>query len=298
MRVRLVVTGDLEKAALGTSLEHVLRAAGADVTFEPPLLLSGCAMTTERLPDPADPDSRMRSPFRRMASALITEILVAPKRGASLPDLVLGIDDIELANIHQPGVVTAWLVRAINEVLAERYPSLAARDRARVALRERCSFHLLVPLAEAYFFGDPAALSRAGVPAGTPLHLVSADVEAFETNHPDFLAQAAVENAEKAATGRDWWREERHPKRYLDFLLACVGRIYSETQEGARALESLAWPDIAVQGGGAAVAFARALFEDLSDALTITSPLGAGAASPWTYPARTVRRGTLTLRNF
>jgi hypothetical protein len=39
------------------------------------------------------------------------------------------------------------------------------------------------------------------------------------------------------------------------------------------------------------------LFEDLSDALGITNPLGAGVLSEWTYPARTARRETLILRN-
>ena len=45
------------------------------------------------------------------------------------------------------------------------------------------------------------------------------------------------------------------------------------------------------------ISFARALFEDLSDVLEITNPLGVGSASALTYPARDVRRETLILRN-
>lgn len=177
MRVRLVVTGDLEKAALGPSLERVLRAAGpTDLTFDPPLLLSGGAMTTSPLPDPENPASRMPTTVRRMARALVTETFIGPSR--TLPDLVVGIDDLELGNVHQP-----------QEQVVERFSSqgaeLPAAERAREALRTRCSFHLLVPLSEAYFFGEQAALARAGVAAGTPVHRIGADIEAFETDDSD-----------------------------------------------------------------------------------------------------------------
>jgi hypothetical protein len=179
MRVRLVVTGDLEKAALGRSLERTLRAAGADVAFDPPLLLAGGAMTSYPLPDPTHPASRMPTTVRRRARALVTETFIGPSK--PLPDLVIGIDDLELANIHQPHVVTAWLRKAVKEHVLERFSSLGAElpDAARVreALRTRCSFHLLVPLTEAYFFGEQGALMRAGVGQGISIHRPGADVE-------------------------------------------------------------------------------------------------------------------------
>ncbi|WP_437989441.1 hypothetical protein [Sorangium sp. So ce145] len=297
LRIRLVVTGDLEKAALGPSLERVLQAAGADVSFDRPLLLSGGAMTTSPLPDPSNPASRMPTTVRRMANALVTETFLGPSR--TLPDLVVGIDDLELANIHQPHVVTAWLRRAVHERIVERFSAQGAEspdaERAREALRKRCSFHLLVPLSEAYFFGDAAALTRAGVPQGTPIHRSGTDVEAFETDDPEFLPIASKKNAEMAEHGCPWWREERHPKRYLEFLVGRSGGLYQETEGGVRALEALDWPGIGADPQ--AVHFARALFEDLSDALAIPNALGAGVVSGWTYPARTVRRETLTLRN-
>jgi hypothetical protein len=155
--------------------------------------------------------------------------------------------------------------------------------------------HLLVPLVEAYFFGERAALGRAGVAAATPVHRVGADVEAFETDDPGFLPAALQKNAEQVEKGYPWWREERHPKRYLEFLVAQSGGLYHETEGGARALEELEWS--ASSPVAATIPFARAMFEDLSEALGIPNPLGAGAVSEVTCPARAVRRDTLTLRN-
>jgi len=191
------------------------------------------------------------------------------------------------------------VTRAIREDVATRFSSLGAEtpdaDRVREALHVRCSFHLLVPLSEAYFFGEPAALTRAGVRLGVPIHRTGTDVEEFATNDPAFLPRALQKNAEMAGRGYLWWREERHPKRYLEFLVECSGGLYQETEGGARALEALDWP--IVGAGSGTVPFIRALFKDLSDALGIASPLGAGAVSGSTYPARTVHRETLTLRN-
>jgi hypothetical protein len=298
MRIRLIVTGDLENGALGPSLQRVLRAAGADVTFDP-LLVPGGAMTTNLLPDPSNPALRTPTPVHRMAKALVTETFVASSRTMPVPDLVVGIDDLELANSHQPHVVTAWVRRAVQEALAIRYPSQTAADQARETLRSRCSFHLFVPLAEAYFFGERAALMRAGVAAGIPVHRSGTNVEEFETDDPQFLPLAQIRNAEKAAAGYSWWREERHPKRYLEFLVGCSGGLYNETKGGARALEALEWTTVGAETQ--TIQFARALFEDLSDALGIESPLNAGAVksavSRWTYPEKTVRRERLTLRN-
>lgn len=296
MRVQLVVTGDLEKGALGRSLERALRAAGADVTFERPLLLTDAGMTSNPLPD-ALAGAEIPRTVQRMAKALVTETFVG--RSRHLPDLVVGIDDLELANVHQPHIVIAWLRRAIEDQIAQRYtvggvPSQLT-DRVREALRTRCSFHLLVPLAEAYFFGEDAAVSRAGVAAGTVVHRVGADVESFATDDPEFRLRAEQKNREMRALGRDWWREERHPKHYLEFLVERSGGLYLETEGGVRALEILDWP--AMGRIEAPMAFARALFEDVSEALGIDNPLGPRPTNACTYPARHVRRDTLTLRN-
>jgi hypothetical protein len=291
MRVQLVVTGDMEQLALGLSLERILSTAGGDVQFLRPRKLGDGAITTCPLPALATP--RTPTTVTRMAKALVTETLSG--RTGSAPDLVVGIDDLELANIHQPHVVVAWIRRAIDEEVTARYPSRDAAERIKTVLRERCSFHLLVPLVEAYLFGEPAALARAGVASGVAVHRLGADVESFETNDPAFLPRAAAENAKKAALGAPWWREERHPKRYLEFLVESSGALlYDETVEGVRALRTLDWPRVA---SSSALLFARALFEDISDLLGISNPLGPGICSSHTYPAKNVRRESLMLRN-
>lgn len=294
IRVQLVVTGDLEKLAMSASLERVLRNAEADIHFLAPFKVDGG--TTARLPPPSEGQMTPRT-VTKFANALVTQALVAPSSSQPLPDLVIGIDDLEVANHDQPEVVVAWMRRAVQERIAERYTSMDAAERAQEALRCRCSFHLLVPLAEAYFFGERDALRRAGVAPVTSVHLVGTDVEAFETNDPDFLPIAAVENATKAAQGKPWWREERHPKRYLQFLLERGDgtTLYDETVQGVEALQTLDWQALGTTQEG--VSFARALFEDISDMLEINNPLGPGMLSEHTYPRRTVRRNLLTLRN-
>ncbi|MGK4008928.1 hypothetical protein WMF31_40360 [Sorangium sp. So ce1036] len=134
-----------------------------------------------------------------------------------------------------------------------------------------------------------------GVRQDIPVHRRGNDVEAFETDDPEFLPAALKKNAEMAEHGYPWWREERHPKRYLEFLVGRGGGLYQEIDGGVRALEALDWPGVGADPR--AVHFARALFEDLSDALAIPNPLNAGDVSGWTYPAQTIRRETLTLRN-
>jgi hypothetical protein len=292
-RVRLVVTGDVETRALGPSLQRALRTVGAvDVEFiTPAFKVDGGALTCNPLADPANLALPVPSAARRMANALLTETLVSRRRSEPLPDLVIGVDDLELANAHQPAVVAGWVRRAIREAIERhRYPA-----QAREALRERCSFHLLVPLVEAYFFGEEAALARAGVGAHVPVHRLGTNVEDFETDDPAFLPLAAAQNAQQAANNYGWWREERHPKRYLSFLVGRSGGLYDETVGGRAALETLDWG--AVGADRQAVRFARSLFEDISAALEVANPLGAGATADCTYPSRAVRPETLTLRN-
>ena len=71
-----------------------------------------------------------------------------------------------------------------------------------------------------------------------------------------------------------------------------IARPYRETHDGARALESLAWPELSDNPN--ALAFARALFEDLAEAFEVPNPLGEGALASATHPTD---RRNLVLRN-
>ena len=204
---------------------------------------------------------------------------------------------LELANADQPQHVMGWVRRGVDEALKARFSSSTAHARAQQSVRARCSFHLLAPLVESYFFGERAALLRAGVAERAPVYRVGADVEDFATDDAAFMPEVRARNAQKLADGIAWWDEARHPKRYLEFLVASSSApatgFYDELRGGREALETLDWR-AAVAGGGA---FARALFQDIADGLAVVNPLGDGSPSPHTYPAKAVNRATLTLRN-
>jgi hypothetical protein len=238
----------------------------------------------------------------------VVETLFANERGASTPDLVVGVDDLELVNLHQPQVVTRCIRRGVEDYLERNPEGRETDERRRVTLRTKCSFHLLVPMAEAYFFGERAALERAGVAPELDAKLCCADLEAFATDDPLFIP--------------DRPEHLRHPKRYLVNLLRRSNqpqdreasphgdrrpstggfqgrednragpRLYRETHEGVRALESLAWPQLS--DDPQTLGFARALFEDLADAFDVPNPLREGALAAATH---LVDHRELLLRN-
>src|SRR5262249_33664931 len=130
------------------------------------------------------------------------------------------------------------------------------------------------------------------------VHRSYADIEDFETDDPMFLPLCAERNTEMASRGYAWWREERHPKKYLEFLVQQSGRLYDETGDPAGVggrLSSLDGPMVGAVS--TAARFARSLFEDLSRLVEIANPLGAGETHDCTYPARRTRAESLILRN-
>lgn len=166
-------------------------------------------------------------------------------------------------------------------------------DHYRDILREKCSFHLLKPMVESYLFGDDNALHIAGVPDGVKPKLVHpTDVEQFETNDSAWLPECRIQN-EKRQKVAPWWRHERHPKRYLEHLT----EFYDETIEGRRAIEEIAWKQVPKRKSD--TLFLRSLFEDIADwfGFDIPNPLGRGDTCLHFYPAKSVHRDNLLLRN-
>lgn len=290
--IRFIVTGDLEKQAIVDSVRRLFpdQVGGQTVEYFPTRKAQGGATT---YPLPPVGTGKVPTNLERLVRKMLAEVLDGDKDGK--PDLVVGLDDLELANLHQPGVVVGWVRCAVQADLDRRFGSSMAREQAAHVVQRRCSLHLLVPMIEAYFFGDPSALQRAGVDADVPYPLAHGDLENFETSDSGFLLVAAARNAEKQGQGYPWWREEKHPKSYLEHLVEGCGRLYDEP-EGAAALRTLGWPAVSV--AGPPLGFARSLFEDLSDWFGLPSNvLGPGVCSALTYPARTVDRSTLFLRN-
>lgn len=195
-----------------------------------------------------------------------------PHREAA--DAVMVLDDLELANRHQPDRVTRVFRKAVERHLVGLQGS---RTRTAKALKQRVSFHLVVPMIEAWLFGDPAALVTAGVPAGVS-PMVDSDLESYRTSDPAYLAAAETDcpcwiETERPRKHRPKWLvpgREHHPKGYLQWL--CIdGRLkncttYSESDSGARALAALDWSGLLARPIEQ-VRYLRAFLADLAEAL-------------------------------
>jgi len=270
-RIGLITTGDCEQRALAPSLARVF--ADQDVQFELCFARPVHSFTSNRLSHPAPPGRTYVDDFVAAIVATISQ--------RNAPDFVFAVDDLELANAATPHHVVA-LVR--DAVLAS--PARATHREAQ-RFQDRCSVHFLCPMVEAYFFGEPAALLRAG--ATRPAELdATRHLEAFTSVDPSFLASPSVRD-------HPWRSEDRklHPKRYLKFLNdpteENMGR-YRETRQGRDALATLDWAQVFMYEP-TGIAFASSLFDDLADALGIASPF------PGTCHPLTERRPNGVLRN-
>ena len=291
-RLLLIVTGDLEQAALADALGQLFPS----VTFK---TTKTNGFTSRRLPMPAPGYHASK------AEDLVDELLgaaISPERGTPPYDYAVAVEDVELfIEIDDAEVVTSQadegvrcilehMKLAISTVLdrkneeqtttimprgkARHSPSVATDEDRRWSLRERCSFHLLRPMAEALLFGDRAALDRVaggGVKLPPVFFDPSArDIEAFETLDPAYLATPDG-TARWAKTNR-----RRHPKHYLEYLLdpgGTVLRPYKETEHGKRGLAQLDWE--AVVAPSAHARMVRAFLEDLADMLSVDLPIWA-----------------------
>lgn len=267
--VALIPTGRLEHAALAASLERLF----PDDTFlvrPPEQNLDGFTScdVAALLAAPAGP---VPGKVDELADALVGTIL--PGRRGEAVDFAFVVEDLELVNDHQPDLA----VRAFREAVERSISDLdSRRDRiARDRLREHCSFHLFRPMVEAYFFGDPAALVRAGA-SRAPQLAQPTDLEQFRAADREYLDLPP--GTERVA---DPPLRERHPKAYLHFLcdptLTDRQRRYRETRGGVAALRDLNW--VSVVAGPPHCPFLHALLDDLSAALN--HPL------PFTSPVRT-----------
>ena len=267
-RVALITTGAMEELALQKSLERMF----PEHEFIAPKRLDG--FTSSRLP-PDYASLRQRRPLlniEKFAKTLIGRI-AGGRRDEPRADFVIGIEDMELCNADCPANITGALRDAVAQNL-EQWADGPKRERLRLALGERCSFHLMTPMTEAYFFADPDALARATGPGLDHPNLFdpsSCDIEGFHVEDTVYLDTPTVPKAHRER--HDWRVENRqgHPKSYLAYLTdpQLDGKArYTETKHGAEALASLEWPNIVLGGRRPAVArFARSLIADLVDML-------------------------------
>jgi hypothetical protein len=294
--IALIVTGDLEREGMKASLEAVFPDVDFRVEQVSPITSSPLSLLPqERVLKKDNPAWRLVDRLWRSVTKLRSpdDITAA--------DYAMAIDDIELCNLRphgDPSHITALVRTVAQRFLDDRYPDPTEREFGAQALREKCSFHLLSPMIEAYFFGEQAALHRAGVPEGRPVLRKAGDLEDFQAEDPAYAAPSSVlwqQQRAKRLGGGLRLDPDRHPKDYLSFLRDAHTPSPREKVRGADALKPLAWPGLTTNP--AELPFLRALFEDIAEALGTSSPLGDGTASPLTWPVRNVDRSTLTLRN-
>jgi hypothetical protein len=264
-RVALVVTGDLEQRGLAASLARVFPEADFHIEAKLNGFTTGTLPNVGAAPIPTLVD--------KLAAALVAA--VDPGRTGTPSDLAIAIDDLEIANLHQPGVVVATFRDAVTRYVNGKWPSTARQQRAYALLRERASFHLLSPMPEAYFFSDTSALAAAGVSA-SPQLAPGVDLEDFTVVDAPYLA---------APTGSPGWAKSnraRHPKHYLQYLIdPTEGLRYRETQQGLAALGRVEWA--ALSGKHPThLRLLRSLLLDLSHGLGQQARIPAGPDHPAT----------------
>lgn len=249
-------------------------------------------------------------------------------RNVDAADLVIILDDVEPANIRQPDrvarVFRAAAKKHLDELRDRREPQ-RVQERTRDALRTRVSFHLLVPMVEALFFADPAALRAAGVPAELSAAFAGdRDPEDFNVDDTEYLSATEADcpcwlslpsGRQKKLRPKwlglpEWYpwppreapipEQERrllwrrgHPKGYLQWLCRDGSRknctTYDEVERGGNALKSLDWR--AVFGRPAHHSqYLRALLADVANAL-------GAAFEPWLSGSLATVTSPFVLRN-
>jgi hypothetical protein len=261
-RVALLVTGEMERRGLAASLQRVF----PEVDFHVEMKLDG--FTTGRVRNLGA--TTTLQVVDKLAGALVAA--VDPGRGGKPTDLAIAVEDLEVGNLDQPGVVVQTFRDAVARHVDARWPSQARRDRALATLRERASFHLLAPMPEAYFFAAATPLAATGV-TRTPELAPGVDLEEFTVVDPGYLAPATG-SAEWATQDRN-----RHPKRYLQYLLDPL--LYTETQEGLAALGCIDWASLTI-ACPTHLRFLRSLLLDLAYGLGQEARIPAGPEHPAT----------------
>lgn len=272
--VQLIVTGKMEEKCLAVALER----AFPHISFPPPQYMDGfTSADVSKMPLFSS-----SGPFRnidKIAGALVAA--VDPGRRGTPADMAIAVDDLELENLNHPHIVAKHFRQAVVECVNRRWQSRERQETCFQKVRENCSFHLFVPMAEAYFFGETDALNRAGAKRNSMVSGKDMDVENFRvTNDSDYL---------NAATGNFYWavdpnKRNRHPKHYLQYLCDPEGKAkkdecYRETKGGVKALQMLDWNS--VLKNPQYVKFLRSLFDDISDRFRENNPY-PGECSPVT----------------
>lgn len=222
--ISLLVTGKTELLALADSLAQVFRADfryANPLSADPERYLRGFTS-----PDLRNVSGKKVSPESDLGWFVAHLVGGAfPGRHGKPPDLMIGLDDLEVHNAHQADLAVRLVRDAVRDHV-ERSFSGPVRDRVYQRLREHCSFHLLKPMVEAYFFGEPAALDRAGVPPrrASEFDPAACDPEDFHVSDAGYMTVPEPPRPKRrnSTYKNDWRRQQEtrpyHPKKYLKYL--------------------------------------------------------------------------------
>jgi len=266
----------VEEVALGAALKK----AFPNLLFHRPLRLDG--FTSAKIDRrPVKTPASVPQNVDKLANAMIAA--VDPGRKGTPADMAIAIDDLELDNMDRPSAVADYFRQSVSRCVKNRWPSQKRQEKCLDIVRERCSFHLFVPMVEAYFFGDPAAPVRAGNLIPSKVSGKAIDVEQFiVANDSDYL---------KMPEGSVYWaidsaKRPRHPKHYLEYLCDPKGDLgkkkgYRETRNGKKALKDIDWNS--VFRNAHYVKFLRSLFEDISRRFDCRNPFEGDCADHTRY---------------
>lgn len=256
-QVVLIPTGRLEHAALAPALKRLFPSD--DFLPHPKEKhLDGFTSTDVRR---IKLGGGVPTNVEELAAELVASVV--PGRRGKPADLAVVVEDLELVNDHQPERVIQIFREAVDRHIHKTWNSQQAQKRAFDSVRQRCSFHLLRPMVEAYFFGEATALQRAGA-VTTPQIPDALDLESFQTTDSAYLQ--LPNSSERLA---DMPQRQRHPKSYLHYLCdptrADKKRRYRETVGGVAALRDLDWQKVLAVPPHCP--FLHALLDDLATGL-------------------------------
>lgn len=318
MRVCLLVTGRMEVEGLPLLLRAWFPSHDFDVITRLPDGTPFDGFTSSRVTRKLL-EAGVGSSLDKLVQQLCAELV--PGRDGAPPDLIVVLDDLELDNMDQPEFVVecfrAALLQHLEKLEQERGGKLVRRMRD--ALCAKASFHLAVPMAEAWLFADLESLRLAGAP---PAHLppklrLDKGPEDFVTDDVDYSEdlgcptwtslRPALQKRRRKTHRPLWLREDRelHPKAYLSWLCRHPKEkkcsIYRETSgranrpSGSAALAGLE-RDTVLQSR---CPFFFAFLEDLGEALDTPLALEQDEVSTVTgfFHAQANKHRALLLRN-
>jgi hypothetical protein len=265
--ITMIVTGDMERRGLASSLKKVFHQADFSIQKVD-------SFTSTKVLWPPPKARGVQSAIEKYATAFLAAL--DPGRREPRPDYVFGIDDLELENRTRPDAVIHAFRCAVAAEMENRRSTMNARscDKFAARVKDNCSFHLFVPMLEAYFYADPVALRSIGC-VRNPVLDPCCDVEQFQTTDPDYLTPSPQPSLPWAI---DLGSRPFHPKRYLQFLLEPT--LYSETDQGVRGLSGISWRS--VLGRSDQTLFLRSLFQDLAHAVGLEVSSFPGSTHPLT----------------